>query len=119
MKILNYLKSILYFLIPLFTLLLISSIFYYFDLLSNDTFRYLKLIILIISCFLGVFKIGKLSFQKGYLNGIILGSIIVLLFFLITLITKNFKLYNIIYYLIIIIVTTIGSILGINKKNQG
>ena len=119
MKFINYLKSFLYFIIPFFSLLLISSIFYYFDILSNEIFRYIKIIIIIISCFISGFKIGKSSLQKGYLKGITLGGLISLLFFIITLFTNNFKIYQIIYYLIIIIVTTICSILGINKKNQG
>lgn len=118
MKIKYYLKALLYFIIPFISLLLIFTIFYYFDLLPNNYFRYIKIITLIISCLLSGFRIGKFSNQKGYLKGLILGSIIVLLFLFINLLTSPFKIYQIIYYLIIIIVTTVGSILGINKNKS-
>ena len=118
MKLINYLKSFLYFLIPFIVLLFITTLFYYFDILSNNIIKYFKIIILLLSCFLSGFKIGKTSINKGYLKGISLGSIIIFLFFIITLITKSFKWYQLIYYLIILITTTLGSMIGINSNKS-
>ena len=114
----KYLISFLYFIIPFIILLLIFSILYYFDIISNSFMKYLKFIILIISLFIGSYKIGKESNKLGYQKGLIFGSIIILLFIIISLITNNFKISNIIYYLLILIISTIGSMIGVLKKNK-
>ena len=116
-KVLTYLKGLLYFLIPFFILLIISTLFYYFDILSNNIFKYFKIIVLLISCITSGIFIGKKSLNKGYLNGIIFSFIIIFIFFISSLFLDGFKISQIIYYLIIIITTTIGSMIGINKKN--
>ena len=118
MKLINYLKSFLYFFIPFITLLFIITILYYFNIINNNTMKYLKIIVVILSTFLGGFKIGKLSTNKGYLNGIILSLIIIFIFFMISIFTKSLKINLLIYYLIIIIITTLGAMLGINKNHH-
>ena len=117
MKLINYLKSFLYFLIPFIVLIFVISILYYFNIIDNNIMKYLKIIIVIFSTFLGGFKIGKLSTNKGYLNGIILSLIIIFIFFIVSIFTKSINLNLIIYYLIIVTTTTIGAMAGINKKN--
>ena len=112
----NYLKSFLYFIIPFLGLLFITSIFYYFDILSNQVIRYFKIIIVILSSLLGGYSIGKKSTNKGYLSGLKLSAIIVSLFLIINIILKGFKWYHLVYYIIIMIVTIIGSMIGINRK---
>jgi len=47
-KILIYLKCLLYFLVPFIFLLAITTLFYYFDILNNNIFKYFKIIILIL-----------------------------------------------------------------------
>lgn len=118
MKYLNYIKALLYFFIPLILLLLIFTLLYYFDIVSNNVFKYLKIIIVIISCLISGFKIGKYSKQKGYLKGLILGGIISIIFLIINISLNTINISQIIYYLIIIISTCIGSMFGINKNNQ-
>ena len=112
----KYLKAFLYFLVPFIVLLLISTILYYFDIISINLMKYLKLIIILISIFIGGFKIGNSSNKKGYQKGLIFGGIIVFIFLLISLITNNIKLSSIIYYLLILITSTIGSMIGMLKK---
>lgn len=116
MKLINYLKSFLYFLIPFLILIFITTIFYYYNIISNNTFKYLKIAILLISTFYGGYNIGKLSIKKGYLNGIILSLIIIFIFFLLNIIISDFKWQLLIYYLIIMIITTLGSMIGMLKK---
>ena len=53
---------------------------------------------------------------KNILWGLVL--IIIGIFLLSSLLIKEFKFTSIIYYLIIIIVITLGSMLGINIKNK-
>lgn len=60
---------------------------------------------------------GKKTSKKGYLEGIKMGSMIVLIIFLLNLIFyRTFSLYILLYYLVIIVSSTIGSMIGINLK---
>lgn len=118
MKLLNYLKGVLYFFIPFLILTLLITIFYYFDILNNQIIKYFKIIVLILSCCISGIYIGKNSLNKGYLNGIILSFIIVFMFFITSLFLDGFKVYQLIYYLIIILTTTIGAMFGINRKKE-
>ena len=112
----NYLKGLLYFFIPFFTLILLISILYYFDILNNQVIKYFKIITLLVSSLVSGFYIGRKSISKGYLNGLKLSGGIAILFLIINLIMGDFKWYHLVYYLIMIVVTSIGSMLGINQK---
>jgi putative membrane protein (TIGR04086 family) len=71
---------------------------------------------IIISLLLG-YNIGKISKDKGYLKGLTSGLILITILFLISLILHaNIKLITLLYYLIIIICTTLSSMIGVNKK---
>ena len=64
MNLIKYLKGFLYFLIPFVSLLLIITLFYYFDILSNQVIKYFKIIILLLSCIISGIYIGKNSLNK-------------------------------------------------------
>ncbi len=112
----KYLKGFLFFFIPFLISLLLITTFYYFDILNNQIIKYFKIIIIIISTLLGGFIVGYESESKGYLSGIKLSGLITLLFLILNLIFKGFKWYHLVYYLIIAITTTIGSMIGISFK---
>lgn len=116
MKIKLYLKSILWFIIPLLIFVLIINTLYYFDIINNTTIKYFKILSILISSFTCGFIRGKTSINKGYLNGLKLSSIIVLFFFILSLLFKEFNLLDLIYYIIITLTITFGSMVGINKK---
>ena len=113
----KYLISLLNFFIPFIILLFIFTLLYYFDIISNNIMKYFKFIILILTILYSSYKLGKESEKKGYQKGLIFGSMIIVLFMIISLITNSFKITNIIYYLVILIISTIGSMLGVLKKN--
>ena len=83
----------------------------------------LNCLILFIFTALGFFIInfinGQKAANKGYLEGLKLGSIAIGIFFLISLLTKDFfSPSKIIYYLVLILISTISASIGINfKKN--
>ena len=112
----KYLKGLLFFLVPFLVLTLLITILYYFDILNNQIIKYFKIVIVILSCLLGGFIIGRSSNSKGYLNGIKLSGIIIVIFLILNLILGGFKWYHLVYYLIILVTTTIGSMLGISLK---
>ena len=68
----------------------------------------------IISFFIGGIYIGKNSLSKGYINGLKLSLIIVIILFIMSLIFNNLKISRIIYYILTTICITFGSMIGIN-----
>lgn len=94
----------------------IITAFYYYDIIPNYIFSFLLLLIILLCLFFNSFILGKESKEKGYFEGIKLGSLFTITFLLIVLITHKFTWKLLIYYFIIITTSILGSILGINKK---
>lgn len=98
--------------------LLIVSLLYYFDIVNDQLFGFLKLFVILGSIFTNSLLLGRRASKKGYLEGLKFGGIIILLMFLPTVISANFKLKLLIYYVIIIITAMLGSMIGISKKGN-
>lgn len=118
----NLKKYIIYFLITLLSIFithLVTTTLYYFNIITPTTYNILKLITLLLSLFINGFILGKKSKNKGYLEGLKLSFPVIILFIIITLFTTNsFHIKLILYYLILIITTTFGSMIGINTKKD-
>lgn len=108
--------SILYF----FGFVLISSIVItllnYFNVFSNSIISILKFLVPVVGIAISGFILGKNSIKKGYIEGLKLGTIIILLFFIINIAIDKFNVRSIIYYLILIFSSILSSMVGINKK---
>lgn len=120
----NYLKklgfSFLFIIGSILVLTFLITIFNYFDIMSDKVTSIFKIIIPVISLFIGGFYIGKKSLKKGFIEGLKLGlifSIILILFNFLGL-NNSFKLKYILFYLILIISSTLGSMIGINIKKS-
>ena len=114
----NYLKSSIWTISILLISSIIVTIFNYFNIISGIPLKILFLLIPLISIFIGSYRLGKLSNEKGYIEGIKYGLIWVILFVIICLICKVFDWTSIIYYFILLFISILGSILGINKKKK-
>ena len=117
----NLIISILYIIVSILILTFITTLFSYFNIIGEKTISIFKITIPIISLFIGGFYIGKRSIKKGWFEGLKLGLIfiILLIIFEFFALDISFKGKNIIYYLIIIISSIFGSMIGIsNKKNR-
>ena len=114
----KYLKSLGLFFGSFLILNIIITILTYFNLLNINIIKILKIIIIIISLSISGIYLGLNSNKKGYIEGLKLGGIIILIFILLTIIFKNivFNKYTIIYYMIILIIEVLSSMIGINKK---
>ena len=117
----NYLKnlgiSIIYILAFILGLTFIFSLINYIGLFNNTTMNIIKIIIPVLSMFIGGFVLGKRTGKKGWLEGLKL-SLIFLIFstlFNYLGLKSNISLKVGIYYLILITSTIFGSILGVNK----
>lgn len=120
----NYLKKIGLSLLYIIGIILVSTflitLLNYFNIISGTTLTISKILILTISLFIGGLITGKRSTKKGWLEGLKLALI-----FLVILILFNYlglgnapKIKNLLYYSIIIISCIFGSIIGINKRKK-
>lgn len=114
----DYLKAILYILGFLIVLNIITTILNYFDILNYSTIKWLKAFTMIVSMLAGGFIIGKNSSNKGYMQGLKLGIIFVIILFIFSFLglDKSFGVKRLIYYLIITLSSMLGSMFGITKS---
>ena len=95
----------------------IINVLNYFDILNKGTYKGLLILSSVMSSAIGGYIIGNKSNSKGYIKGIVFGIVIIALFIIIALLTNNsFSIASFIYYLIIIITSSIAGAVGINKK---
>lgn len=94
---------------------LIATILSYFNIINSNV---LKIIIFIITILISGIYLGLNYKKKGLINGIKLSLIYILLSSVLILILPNleFSLKIILYYLLIITLSIIGSIIGVNLK---
>lgn len=117
----NYLKnlgiSIIYILAFILGLTFIFSLINYIGLFNNTTMNIIKIIIPVLSMFIGGFVLGKRTGKKGWLEGLKLSLIFLIFLTLFNYLglKSNISLKVGIYYLILITSTIFGSILGVNK----
>ena len=115
----KYLKTIIFESILILSMLIITTILYYFNITSNNINNVLNIIVFILIFILTGMYIGKRSSKRFYLEGIKIAGINILLFLILTLIFRlGFSFKNILYYLIIILLTSFGSILGSLLKKK-
>ena len=115
----KYLKAYIYTFSILIISLIIITLFSYFNIFKPTLINILKLLTVVISMFIWSFIIGKNSIKKGYLEGLKYGLIFIVFILLINIIfIRYFSLKLIIYYLIILITSILGSMFGINFKKS-
>ena len=120
----NYMKnlgiSILISLGMIVVLTMLMTLFSYFDIFGKAFVSTMKIIIPILSFFIGGISLGKKSNQKGWLEGIKLGLILIIMILIFNYLALdwNFNLKNILYYLILMIGSIFGSMIGISRKKK-
>ena len=113
----NYLKSALFVIVPFIVLSFIVSILYYFNITSNSIQNIFKVFIPVLSFFLGGLYLVIHSKENGWLEGLKLGGIFIILFFLISYLGFDVVLSfpGTIYYLIILLSSMFGAMFGIRN----
>lgn len=112
----KYIKSLIIFLSSIVIIPMFLTIFNLFNL---STSRIIVIILgAILMLFIG-FITGKNSNSKGYLNGLLISVISILILVIISLILKvKLNINSLIYYIVLVVSTTLGSMIGINKKSK-
>ena len=120
----KYLKklgfSFIYILSTLLIITFIITLLNYFNIISDKVISIFKILIPVLSLFIGGFYIGKNTNNKGYLEGLKLGAIfsIFLIIFNFLALDNSFKLKYLLFYLILMISSILGSMIGINKRKK-
>ena len=118
-KINKYFKPLIYFYIILFSYLIIITILNYFNLICYKTLSIISFIVTIALFILLGFMAALKSNKKGYINGLIIGGFNIVLFLFLAFILGTHPKINVgIYFLILLLSSTIGGMFGINYKNK-
>lgn len=118
----NYIKLLGKSFIYIISILVVSTILVtllnFINLFGPKLMTISKIIIPVVSLFVGGFIVGKNSKQKGWLEGLKLNLIVLGLLLIINylILKQNWDFRNIIFYLILTASTIFGSMVGINKK---
>jgi len=109
-------RSFIYTLASFFILTILLTVLNYFNIFNSSIANIFKVINLIIAIFLGSFILGHRSMKKGWLEGLKYGLIFGVVLFLFNYL--GLGKFNIFVYLIVLITSVIGGMLGISfKKN--
>lgn len=113
-------KSLLISLISILVLTFIITLFNYINIISLSVVNIFSYIIPFISFFIGAFILGKKSLNKGWLEGIKLGLICLIILFIFNFLAFNegYTLSNLILYAIVLISNILGAMIGINMKKD-
>ena len=115
----RYLKSLGLFIGSFLIFNIIITVLNYFELLNINIAKIIKIVIIIISLLSSGIYLGLKSSKKGYLEGLKLGGIIIVILTLLVLILPiKFNIFSGLYYLIILGLETLGATIGINKKSS-
>ena len=118
-QIINYLKALgLTFSIILIAALTLA-IFCYYTNIDNGFISFLKLAIPIISIFVSSFILGKKANKKGFIEGLKIALLFIVIVFIISLLVKaKLGLNTFLYYLLIALTSMLVASIGINKKEK-
>lgn len=115
----KYGLRLLYTLIALLISLLLLTTLYYFNIISTNTYKIFKVVILLLNIFFSSFILGKNAQNKGFLEGIKFATIIIPIFFILTILTDQvLELRMLLYYLIILFSSILGGMVGISRKKE-
>lgn len=97
----------------------IVSLFSFLNLLRGNTLTIAKFLIPLLSFFIGSYMQGKGCKKKGFLEGLKIGSILVFILFIFNYgFYQTFKFKNLLYYLLLLVVSMAGGMVGISKRKE-
>ena len=109
--------------ITLGTILILSfiiNIFNYYDLIPKSIYKTILILVTALSILIGSYLLGKKTEKKGYIEGLKYSVLIIALFYIIAFLAfdKTITISSLLYYLIIVITSCIGAMIGINKNDK-
>ena len=114
-----YLKGLAYFYLILLGYLIIITTFNYFNIINYKVLSIISYIFMILLFMVVGFFIASKSNKKGYINGLIIGGFNIILFlFIAVILGENPKITIGIYFLTLLLSSTIGGMFGINYQKK-
>ena len=111
----NFLTSVFILIISMFVLSVLS----YFNILNGKALIIIQMLICFLSILIGSYKQGKCSNKKGYIEGAKIGGLYLILFSIINIIFyRLFHLKNYLYYILTLIISAFGGMIGISRKKN-
>ena len=113
-----YLTWIGIFVVYMLLISIILTTLNYFHIVYSKGSSVISLISMIIIFGIIGFKFGKRAIKKGYLEGIKIGSSLIFLFVVINILFFRdfFHFEQLIYYVVLLLSSTLGSMIGISNK---
>lgn len=109
-------KSLTYTLVVFLLLTILLTVLNYFNIFKSGVTNIFKIVNLIIAILAGSIILGHNSQSKGWLEGLKFGGLFGILLFLFNYLGLN--KFNVLVYVIVIGVSTLGGMIGISfKKN--
>ncbi len=110
-------KYLTFVIFPTTAILILPIIFSIINLFGIEINKFFYTIFIIIIMMISGIILGLNIKDKGYIKGLLYGiSISLVMFTLSFVFMSNHSIYNILYYIIIVATTTLGTMIGINKK---
>jgi putative membrane protein (TIGR04086 family) len=114
-----YFRSILYFYLILLGFTIFVTLFNYFNIIDYKTLTIISFVFVILLFMMSGFFIAKYSNRNGYVNGLIIGAANIILLLILSLILGETPRLSIgIYFLILLLSSTIGGMFGINFSRK-
>lgn len=111
----KYVKPLLCLMTSLIVNVLAMALFHYMGVFKLASIGKINFVVMAILMFVEGLVMGKKTSKKGYLEGLKLGGFVVVSLFLLNIIfTRHFDLYVVLYYVVMMVSSVIGSMIGIN-----
>lgn len=115
----NILTSIGWFFGSLLIYLIIITTLAHFNLISYKTVSVLSFIFMCLLFMYNGFSLGKKSSKRGFLSGLMIGAINIILVLLLAIILRSIPGFkSLIYFAILLLSSTLGGMFGINFKKE-
>ena len=115
----SILKNSGWFILSIIIYLFIITTLAHFNIFSYKTVSVLSFIFMCILFMISGFKLGKKSQKRGYLSGLFIGTINIVIILLLALILKSIpNIKSLIYFAVLLLSSTRGGMFGINKKKN-
>lgn len=114
----NFIKCAAVFLGLFIIYVVLISLFSYFDILGGTTLKIINFVVITLFMFLSGFSLATHYENRGYKAGIIMGIINMAILFMISIIVRSeINTNTVVYFLILLLSSSIGGMAGINFKS--
>lgn len=116
----NYLIHLAYAFVSILVLILIVTVFNYFNLMGSGVTSAIKFIVPVGSLFVTSLLLGKKAKKRGILEGLKFGGIFIFIILVLNnlILMNSFEVKILIYYVILLVSAMLGSMIGINLKKS-